>query len=1228
MDRKRTHVVGELHFAAPFLWGMAGIILAVLLMMGHTQVGAKTYLLQEDASSPNAIMSLVVSDQEGISLHASVTGLLTDLVSIKEGAFASLEIPGEGVTAQVGMPRLPVVRRLVELPFGASIAVEVSSAQMQERRIEDLSLDGQIVPVQPPVPKIPGARERVPFVMDEDRYAIDAFWPPELVTVREIGIFRQVRLALVELFPVRYNPQRNLVRLCSSADFEISLQGTDDTWTEAHHQRYTNSFSARPNIPRFIASDFQPDPVEGWSTTPVGYLIVVDDALYESVLPLADWKRQQGFRVTLATTSQTGLDKMQIKNYIRNAYETWDIPPTFLLLVGDMGQIPTFQVGGITTDLYFSTMSEGDYFPDIQMGRLAVVDSLELAAVVEKIVSYEKGLWDVQDGWTRRGYFMASNDSWYHGVAEGTHDYSMRLARAHGMICDSLYAYYGTGTPISVALNDGRSLALYSGHGSFYSWAGPYFTNADVNALQNGQMYPLVCSHACNTGGYHQEICFGETWLRAEGKGAAAFWGSTVSSYWEEDDILQRSMFDALFDSSITWLSGMMDQAKLEMYLYYGGGGLSESYYKQYNLLGDPSMHLWTRPPKTLVANHLDNLPLGAASFVVNVLEPQVYQPTGQHAIESTVLVPVDDALAAMNMGAELLGTAATRQGMVSVRLDPVPTKDGPMEIGISKAGYRPYLGFAQVRAHGPYLLYCHHLLSDSLTGNGDGQANPGETVELEVAIKNVGSDEAQQVTAVLAAEDSLVQLEIASAGFGNIMSADSSIGLPAYRFHVSEDCSTGHIVDFTLKIMDKRGRQWSSNIQIEVVNPVVLYHAHVVQDDSPGGNDNGVAEAGETVQVLVTLRNVGIAEARGVTATITCADPDIQILSESSEFGHLTPGSQTSGSPPYQITVSDGIPELSFCPLVLDITAEGDYINRDTLVFMAGVPGFSDDMESGIEGWTHQAVGDGYEDHWHLSGEKSYRGSHSWKYGDMGNGTYFHYENGALVSPAVLLARHSALTFWHWMEAEVYNITRAWDGAVVEVSLDGGSSWEQLTPVGGYPFTIWDNAPSAGSPFAARTPCFSGSHDWQQEQFDLSAYSGLVSFRFRFGSDQYTEREGWYIDDIKIDGSGTLSGPISDLQILFSERQIQLFWACGQDGTLLEYEIYRARQPTEVIRPENLVAVVSEPWYMEESRELGKSGEHIFYAVVTVDVLGRRSRQSPVIGRWLRPLKSQPAER
>ena len=54
-------------------------------------------------------------------------------------------------------------------------------------------------------------------------------------------------------------------------------------------------------------------------------------------------------------------------------------------------------------------------------------------------------------------------------------------------------------------------------------------------------------------------------------------------------------------------------------------------------------------------------------------------------------------------------------------------------------------------------------------------------------------------------------------------------------------------------------------------------------------------------------------------------------------------------------------------------------------------------------------------------------------------------------------------------------------------------------------------------SPFAPGTPCFSGHHDWREEVFDLSAFSGNVSIRFRFGSDGYVTDQGWFIDDLMV---------------------------------------------------------------------------------------------------------------
>jgi hypothetical protein len=176
---------------------------------------------------------------------------------------------------------------------------------------------------------------------------------------------------------------------------------------------------------------------------------------------------------------------------------------------------------------------------------------------------------------------------------------------------------------------------------------------------------------------------------------------------------------------------------------------------------------------------------------------------------------------------------------------------------------------------------------------------------------------------------------------------------------------------------------------------------------------------------------------------------------------------------------------------------------------------GFSDDMENGINGWAHYNVTVGYVDQWHQSTQRNHTagGTTSWKCGSTGSGNYADYSDGGLETPTIDLQDGSTLQFWHWIDAEISSGTEAWDGGIVEISINGGA-FEQITPVGGYPYTIVNNP---ASPFEGGTPCYSGSHDWEMETFDLTGYSGDAVIRFRFGTDGYVTAEGWYIDDVTV---------------------------------------------------------------------------------------------------------------
>ena len=105
-----------------------------------------------------------------------------------------------------------------------------------------------------------------------------------------------------------------------------------------------------------------------------------------------DWKEKKGYHVTLATTTETGTQRIEIESYIQSAYDNWDIPPAYVLLIGDTGDIPHYigsGPGNPASDLYYACVDGGDYFPDIGLGRLSVFTPNQLGNIIDKRLDWE-----------------------------------------------------------------------------------------------------------------------------------------------------------------------------------------------------------------------------------------------------------------------------------------------------------------------------------------------------------------------------------------------------------------------------------------------------------------------------------------------------------------------------------------------------------------------------------------------------------------------------------------------------------------------------------------------------------------------------------------------------------------------------------------------------------------------------------------------------------------------
>jgi hypothetical protein len=143
---------------------------------------------------------------------------------------------------------------------------------------------------------------------------------------------------------------------------------------------------------------------------------------------------------------------------------------------------------------------------------------------------------------------------------------------------------------------------------------------------------------------------------------------------------------------------------------------------------------------------------------------------------------------------------------------------------------------------------------------------------------------------------------------------------------------------------------------------------------------------------------------------------------------------------------------------------------------------------------------------------------THSW----FSDATTLDLKDDRLVAPAQDLSSTSHLVFWHR-----FNFEDTFDGGILEVSEDNGTTWTQVPKSafvsGAYSGHI---SPSFGSPIADRDawtggPANAAAAAMSKVDVNLGAYAGQgVLVRFRLGTDPLAigslPGQGWWIDDVQ----------------------------------------------------------------------------------------------------------------
>jgi hypothetical protein len=162
-------------------------------------------------------------------------------------------------------------------------------------------------------------------------------------------------------------------------------------------------------------------------------------------------------------------------------------------------------------------------------------------------------------------------------------------------------------------------------------------------------------------------------------------------------------------------------------------------------------------------------------------------------------------------------------------------------------------------------------------------------------------------------------------------------------------------------------------------------------------------------------------------------------------------------------------------------------------------------DAES--NGWSHAAI-QGSDD-WSIDLTEGNIGPRAFKTYDAGETT-----DKWLISPSVALTADSSLEFWHKYNFE--GSSPFYDGAILEISINAGNSWQILTSeitMGAYNATLASN-----NPLPNQAAWGGIQSNFGKVVVDLSSYAGNnAQLRWRLLADQNTAAGDWIIDDIQV---------------------------------------------------------------------------------------------------------------
>ena len=827
----------------------------------------------KSAKTPPQV-TILSNDGYSTVIKIDISGFQVNDFIVGAKTYQSVDLLTEMITIDPGLPELSYIAKVLAIPDQAGISIDV--------------LETSEVQIFPNI-YLPPAREswfegnaETNYIENAKAYLADDIFPKAFAEAEPPSIFRDFRIARFSFFPLRYVASRHELQAVSSMTIRINYTTKNVVNPKTSPKKeITPSFG---KLYRSFIFNYQEvlDNLYGGKEAGVDVMLcIMPDEFEASFQAYANWKHRSGTYIHITKFSEIGAnssDETIIKNHIADAYFNWEIPPTYVLLVGDYGVFPVYSSG---KDNYFSEIEGSDYFSDVFVGRLTHESDYGMQVMINKFLLYEKNPYNTNAEWFKKG-ICCSNNAYVSQID------TKRFA-AQVMLQDGGFTSVDTmmsSTPcnynvndVITALNEGRSFLNYRGEGWSSGWWATCtpFNTSNIGSLSNGQKFTFVTSIGCGVGMFATGggNCFGEEWLEmgtlSSPKGASAFIGPAGNTHTTYNNKIDKGIYVGMFQEGLDTPGQALVRGKLYMYNVFGNVPLVESHYKLYNVLGDPSIHIWKEVPLAVEVEHDDTITVG-----INQIELTATFASNGQAVANAIFCLAGDGIY------EIDSTDANGKVIFNI----MPEEEQILTVTMRGGNVIPYQGTIEVIELAELVEPVGEPLITDLDGNLDGLINPNENGLISLTLVNWGNLTASNIQAALSLAGTNYAQVITTApqSFGDLDPGSSFTGDP-FQFFIEPYCPVGEIIPFQLHIASST-TSWDYTINVEVMGCRLTFDNFVVIDQSLPRNFK--MDPGETVRLVFSIKNNGEDFAPDAMGILTSSNPYISVEDSIGSFGTI----------------------------------------------------------------------------------------------------------------------------------------------------------------------------------------------------------------------------------------------------------------------------------------------------------------------------------------------------